>query len=70
MPEVRCAFCGARSVGDTPELLNKAIEIHKRLCKARNKPSEIQPVCPECGSMISHQEGCLVCYCCGWNRCG
>jgi ribonucleoside-diphosphate reductase alpha chain len=26
-------------------------------------------VCPECGNVISHEEGCLVCHTCGFSKC-
>ncbi|HUF54372.1 MAG TPA: vitamin B12-dependent ribonucleotide reductase [Dehalococcoidia bacterium] len=26
--------------------------------------------CPDCGSLLAYQEGCLVCRNCGYNRCG
>jgi ribonucleoside-diphosphate reductase alpha chain len=26
--------------------------------------------CPDCGSLLAYQEGCLVCHSCGYNRCG
>ena len=26
--------------------------------------------CPDCGSRLSYQEGCLMCHGCGFNRCG
>jgi len=26
--------------------------------------------CPDCGSVLAYQEGCLVCHSCGYNRCG
>ena len=25
--------------------------------------------CPDCGSMVAHQEGCTLCGVCGWSRC-
>ncbi len=25
--------------------------------------------CPECGSTVAHESGCLMCYNCGWSRC-
>ena len=29
-----------------------------------------QSRCPECGSRLTYQEGCLLCTYCGWNKCG
>lgn len=29
-----------------------------------------QARCPECGSHLIYQEGCLLCSYCGWNKCG
>jgi ribonucleoside-diphosphate reductase alpha chain len=26
--------------------------------------------CPECGSPLIHQGGCMDCPCCGWSACG
>jgi len=25
--------------------------------------------CPECGALLYHQEGCLLCMACGWSAC-
>jgi len=26
--------------------------------------------CPDCGSALARQSGCVVCPSCGWSRCG
>jgi len=28
------------------------------------------PECPECGSMVTFAEGCVVCQSCGFSKCG
>ena len=36
-------------------------------------PVPVRPeagACPECGSAVMRQEGCLVCSSCGWSKCG
>ena len=25
--------------------------------------------CPDCGALLIHEEGCLLCYACGWSEC-
>jgi len=68
---VECPTCGRSFTGDKAQ---KELYIHRKyfheLPTVVEKPSAVQPVCPECGSMITHQEGCLFCRDCGWNRCG
>ena len=27
------------------------------------------PSCPDCGAMLIPQEGCMICRCCGYERC-
>ncbi|MCF7911541.1 MAG: vitamin B12-dependent ribonucleotide reductase [Candidatus Cloacimonetes bacterium] len=33
------------------------------------KRHKINSTCPECGSSIQHEEGCLKCPSCGWSKC-
>ena len=30
----------------------------------------VLPVCPECDSRMIPQGGCMVCYACGYSKCG
>ena len=31
---------------------------------------ETTSVCPECGAKLSHESGCVICYKCGYSKCG
>jgi len=33
------------------------------------EPTAMMGVCPECGSVMSHEEGCLNCHSCGFSKC-
>lgn len=33
------------------------------------EPASMMGVCPECGSVMSHEEGCLNCHGCGFSKC-
>jgi ribonucleoside-diphosphate reductase alpha chain len=39
--------------------------------KADSHPAGVRSLvtCPECGSTVSHETGCLVCRSCGWSKC-
>lgn len=26
--------------------------------------------CPDCGTKLAHEGGCIICYGCGWGLCG
>ncbi len=30
----------------------------------------ICPQCPDCGNMLSYEEGCIICHSCGYSKCG
>jgi ribonucleoside-diphosphate reductase alpha chain len=39
------------------------------VAKKQNSFGNIVGVCPECGSALRHQEGCLLCDACGYSKC-
>ena len=45
----------------------------KRRAEARNLKADTrytgEVVCPECGTKLYHEAGCIRCYSCGWSRC-
>jgi ribonucleoside-diphosphate reductase alpha chain len=48
-----------------------AVEAAKEGAAAVDAPSgQKRPLCPECGSMLEHESGCVVCRGCGYSRCG
>jgi len=38
--------------------------------KTKNRYSLKGDLCPECGSQITHEEGCITCHGCGYTKCG
>ena len=46
--------------GDEPAAKNSKSNLDLGLC----------PQCPECGTIMEHQEGCAVCKTCGYSKCG
>lgn len=32
--------------------------------------SGLRPECPECGNLVEHSEGCILCRVCGYSKCG
>jgi len=37
--------------------------------KSLKSVKKLNGTCPDCGSMIEHSEGCLLCNSCGWSKC-
>lgn len=54
------------------------IEFYERLDEVENEANmredEIKPMatikCPECGNLLEHEGGCVVCRLCGYSKCG
>ncbi|RUA02248.1 MAG: ribonucleotide-diphosphate reductase subunit alpha [Deltaproteobacteria bacterium] len=50
-----------------PDAMAKVLEVVSGVTPG---PSEgMQGVCPECGDVLTHEEGCLVCHGCGFSKC-
>jgi ribonucleoside-diphosphate reductase alpha chain len=56
------------------DAIAKALEMYK--LKGKKDNGDMQKVvmmigaCPECGGMVEHEGGCLVCHSCGYTKCG
>lgn len=48
-------------------------ETEDSIAEKNIQPPQIQDTtdnkCPECGAKLRHENGCIVCYNCGWNKC-
>jgi len=46
------------------------IPLRKLPEKSSQQPQKIvQGVCPNCGSTLWYQEGCVICHACGYSKC-
>jgi len=38
----------------------------------KNSPKELYEngLCPDCGSVLTHESGCVICHACGYSKCG
>jgi len=67
-----------RSCADAiAKAMEKALENEEIESSQTEPPAETQPekgplkgACPECGGIISHEGGCMVCRTCGFSECG
>ena len=46
--------------------LKKAVGEHQPV----EEKEETTSVCPECGAKLAHESGCVICYKCGYSKCG
>ncbi len=84
-PVLSCADAVAKSVerfieqysqnGNGKELLKKEIQgndDHNDLetLYLSHTTSGLRPECPECGNIVEHSEGCILCRVCGYSKCG
>ena len=63
---------GDNKILSCADAVAKAIQMHMKLSGAEinieEKPFE-RGACPECGGMVEHEGGCMVCRVCGYSEC-
>lgn len=74
---ISCGDAIAKSIEEEYQRLRKnkeiledadnAIKEHEKILDLINKPSLIG--CPECGSHLAFEGGCMICKNCGWSKC-
>ena len=50
--------------------VKRMTELRRTLRKANVEYVPSGMGCPECGSLLHHAEGCLICRSCGYTKCG
>jgi ribonucleoside-diphosphate reductase alpha chain len=44
-------------------------EEHENQSSGMNHTKNIAGICPECGGILEHESGCVVCHSCGFSKC-
>jgi ribonucleoside-diphosphate reductase alpha chain len=69
-----CADAIAKSLQTFQRLNGKTKQFQKKILLDKDEKSartraKSHATCPDCGSSIEHEEGCLICHACGWSKC-
>jgi ribonucleoside-diphosphate reductase alpha chain len=59
---------GKNLVGNEQKVLDTAYE--SETLYLTHITSGLRPECPECGNIVEHSEGCILCRVCGYSKCG
>jgi ribonucleoside-diphosphate reductase alpha chain len=64
---------GDNRVLSCADAVAKAIQIHLSSNDSKDKIDK-KPLqkggCPDCGGILSHEGGCIICHCCAYSECG
>ncbi len=67
---IRCPspiWQNGKMVLSCPDAMAKVLEMVSGVTPSQAEG--MQGVCPECGDVLTHEEGCLVCHGCGFSKC-
>ncbi len=67
---IRCPspiWQNGKMVLSCPDAMAKVLEVVSGVTPSQ--ADDMQGVCPECGDVLTHEEGCLVCHGCGFSKC-
>lgn len=67
---IRCpspAWQDSRQVLSCPDAVAQVLQ--KRIGSPELAPTGPAGQCPDCGQMLAHESGCLVCHACGFSKC-
>jgi ribonucleoside-diphosphate reductase alpha chain len=67
---IRCPspiWQNGKMVLSCPDAMAKVLEVVSGV--SPSQADDMQGVCPECGDVLTHEEGCLVCHGCGFSKC-
>ena len=54
------------------EIVKKKFITHEQLdfdFQSNSQTKNIAGMCPECGNILEHESGCVICHCCGYSKC-
>lgn len=60
-----CSLCSLKDVCQNPQKENGGIY----LGVSADRESKLNGICPECGAIMEHEGGCVVCRACGYSKC-
>ena len=61
-----CSLCSLKDVCKNPQRRNGGIYLGVSAEQDKKKNG----ICPECGAVMEHEGGCVICRSCGYSKCG